>query len=159
LYTGNFQHIIIADSHFWATLGLRDAQFEAVKLSGTSTTIKPSKPQGRSRIGNGRAILPDVDGRSAAMRRYKEILAQLITDMGGDPSEAQTIIARRASTLAVWCEQAEADMANGSNFDVGEFTTATNALRRLLADIGLERKARDITPTLDAYLRDRSKAA
>lgn len=86
------------------------------------------------------------------MRRYKEILAQLVADMGGDPSEAKSIIARRASTLAVWCEQAEADMANGEDLDVATFTTAANALRRLLTDIGLERQARDITPTLRDYV-------
>jgi hypothetical protein len=104
-------------------------------------------------------LLPGVDGRSVAMRRYKEVFAALISDMGGDPSAAKEIIARRSATLAVWCEQAESDMANGLKIDIGEFTTATNALRRLLADIGLERKARDITPTLDSYLRGKGKAA
>jgi hypothetical protein len=88
------------------------------------------------------------------MRRYKEILGALINDMGGDPSEAKSIIARRASTLAVWCEAVEADLANGKVIDIAEFTTATNALRRLLTDIGLERKARDITPTLRSYLSE-----
>ncbi len=67
------------------------------------------------------------------MRRYKEVLGALISDMGGDPSEAKNIIARRSATLAVWCEQAEADMANG--------------------------KAIDITPTLGAYLRSKGQVA
>jgi hypothetical protein len=129
-----------------------------ITLSVTSPTIAKAKPQGRSRIGNGKDILPGVDGRSLVMRRYKDILAQLIADMGGDPSEAQNIIARRASTLAVWCEQAEADMANGAEIDIGEFTTATNALRRLLADIGLERMARNITPSLRDYVSGKAAA-
>ena len=68
--------------------------------------------------------------------------------------EAKTIIARRAATLAVWCEDAESSMARGEDIDISEFTTATNALRRLLSDLGLERKARDITPTLDRYLSE-----
>jgi hypothetical protein len=128
-------------------------------MPSDSAAITTPKPTARSRIGNGNAILPAVDGRSGAMRRYKEVLAALISDMGGDPSAAKEIIARRSATLAVWCEQAESDMANGKAIDIGEFTTATNALRRLLADIGLERKARDITPTLDSYLRGKGKAA
>ncbi|TIL43415.1 hypothetical protein [Mesorhizobium sp.] len=118
----------------------------------TSQNKAPPKPQASSRIGNGKELLPGVDGRSVAMRRYKEILGQLVRDMGGDPSEAKSIIAKRSATLAVWCEQVEANLANGGNIDIGEFTTATNALRRLLTDIGLERKARDITPTLSQYL-------
>ena len=118
------------------------------------------KPQAGTSVGNGKDILPGVDGRSVAMRRYKEILGQLVRDMGGDPSEAKSIIAKRSATLAVWCENAEADMANGLPIDIGEFTTATNALRRLLTDIGLERKARDITPTLQQYLaQNRGEAA
>lgn len=115
-------------------------------------TASVPKPQGRSRIGNGKDLLPGVNARSTIMRRYREIYAQLVRDMGDDPSEAKSIIAKRSTTLAIWCEDAEAKMANGGNIDIGEFTTATNALRRLLADIGLERKARDITPTLSQYL-------
>jgi hypothetical protein len=121
----------------------------------TPSAIKaPAKPEGRSRVGNGKDVLSGVDGRSALVRRYKEVLAQLVSDMGGDLSEAKEMIARRASTLAVWCEQAEASMANGNELDIGEFTTATNTLRRLLSDIGLERKARDVTPTLAKYITD-----
>jgi len=84
-----------------------------------------------------------------------QILAQLFTDMGGDSSEAQNIVARRAATLAVWCEATEAAMAKGETLDVATFTTATNALRRLLADLGLERRARDVTPVLATYIEGR----
>lgn len=117
------------------------------------THIKaPAKPEGRSRVGNGKDLLAGVDGRSTTMRRYKEIFGALVVDMGGDPSEARVIIGRRASTLAVWCEAAEADLANGKDINIAEFTTACNALRRLLTDLGLERKARDITPSLADYI-------
>src|SRR5262245_48708501 len=117
-----------------------------------SPALACPKPQFRSKVGNGTSLLSDVDGRSTMMRRYKEILAQIVSDIGGDPSEAENIIARRACTLAVWCEQAAAAMANGAEIDIQQFTTATNALRRLLLDIGLERRAKDITPTLSQYL-------
>jgi hypothetical protein len=49
--------------------------------------------------------------------------------------------------------QTEAASAAGGALDVGEFTTATNTLRRLLNDLGLERWMRDITPSIDAYLK------
>lgn len=123
----------------------------------TSPATVQAKPEARSRIGNGKALLPDVDGRSGAMRRYKEILAQLFADMGGRPTEAQQIIARRAATLAVWCEGAEGRMANGEALEIAPFTTAANTLRRLLADLGLERRMKDVTPTLQQYLAGREK--
>jgi hypothetical protein len=107
----------------------------------------------RSRVSNGKDLfLEGVDGRSVLARRYRDILAQLVSDLGGDPSEAQSIIARRAATLSVWCEQSEAKAAAGEPLNIGEFTTATNTLRRLLNDLGLERRVRDITPTIDTYL-------
>ena len=76
--------------------------------------------------------------------------------MGGDPSEAQNIIIRRATQLAVWCEQAEADAASGKPLNIGEYSTATNTLHRLLTTLGLERRLRDITPNIDRYLSKHS---
>jgi len=121
--------------------------------------VEPAKPQGRTKIGTGKAILSNVDGRTTEMRRYKEILSQLVSDAGGDPSEAIMLIIRRAATIAVWCEQAEVAMANGDDLDIAEFTTATNALRRLLVDIGLERRTKDITPDLRTYVANKREAA
>jgi hypothetical protein len=129
-------------------------------MSAVSANNDSRKAKGRSRLTNGSAVFLDgVDGRRTLARRYRDILAQLVSDLGGDPSEAQAIIARRAATLAVWCEQCETDMASGKPIDIGEFTTATNALRRLLSDLGLERRARDITPTLAEYINARSGKA
>jgi hypothetical protein len=112
-----------------------------------------AKPEARSRVSNGKAVFLDsVDGRSALARRYRDILAQLVSDIGGDPSEAESIICRRAATLAVWCEQSESAMAGGTPLNIGEFTTAVNTLHRLVCTLGLERRARDIMPTLQGYL-------
>jgi len=121
------------------------------------TLLKPGlKPEARSRVSNGKDLLAGVDGRSAAMRRYRDVHAQLIADLGAGPSEAQRIMCRRAATLSVWCEQAEADMANGKDIDIGKFTTAANSLRRLLSDLGLARRARSSQkPTPDQYFQSR----
>ncbi len=116
-----------------------------------STEIAKLKPRGRSRVSNdsSKFIVP-IDGRTVAARRYRDVTAQMVRDIGGDPSEAETAIIRRAGTLIVWCEEAEAAMARGEPFDIGAFTTATNALRRLLADIGLQRRVKTVEPqTLD----------
>ena len=106
-----------------------------------------AKPEARSRVSNGKDLfLEGVDGRSALARRYRDIFAQLTQRHGGDPFEAQSIIIRRATQLAVWCEQAEAGAAGGKPLNIGEYATATNTLRRRLLDLGLERRMRDITP-------------
>ena len=126
---------------------------EGIGLANGSRSKSVAKPSARSRVSNGKDLFLDgVDGRSAIARRYRDILAQLTSDIGGDPSEAQNIIIRRATQLAVWCEQAEAEAAGGKPLNIGEYATATNTLRRLLLDLGLERRMRDITPSIDAYL-------
>jgi hypothetical protein len=122
-------------------------------LTGSSRSKGIAKPEARSRVSNGKDLFLDgVDGRSVLARRYRDILSQLTSDIGGDPSEAQSIIIRRATQLAVWCEQAEAEAAGGKDLNIGEYATATNTLRRLLADLGLERRMRDVTPSIEAYL-------
>lgn len=122
----------------------------------SNATPAAAKRTARSRVSNGKQLFLDGDGRGVAVRRYRDVLAALVSDLGGDPSEAQAIIARRAATLAVWCEQTESGMAAGNPIDIGAFTTATNALRRLLADLGLERRMKDIGGTT---LRDRLVSA
>ena len=113
-----------------------------------------AKPQGRTRVGNGKQLFIDqVDQRSVIARRFKEVLAQVICDIGGSPSEAEMQIARRGAALAVWCESVEAKLAAGEELNIAEFTTASNALRRLFETLGIERRATDITPDLKTYLR------
>jgi len=132
-----------------------DARKWGLSLPNGNRSKAVTKPTARSRVSNGKDLFLDgVDGRSALARRYRDILAQLTSDIGGDPSEAETIIIRRATTLAVWCEQAEAQVATGESLNIGEYTTATNTLRRLLSDIGLERRLKDITPSIDSYISE-----
>jgi hypothetical protein len=125
------------------------------ELSLDRSQIEKPPSKTRSRVSNGTQLLAGIDGRSAVARRYRDVLNELISDMGGDPSGAQSAIARRASALCVVCEQAEAELVAGGVLDLAEFTTAANSLRRLLSDLGLERRAKDIVPSLATYLEAR----
>jgi hypothetical protein len=114
--------------------------------------IAPPKPQAGTRRGNGSSLLSGVDGRTMQTRRFKELFANLAQDIGGDPTEAQKAIAARAATLCVWCEAAEVEFASGGDLDVLTYSTVSNAMRRLLTDLGLERRSRDVTPSLADYI-------
>ena len=105
------------------------------------------------RVANGsRLFVEGLNGRSALARRYRDLVAEFTSDIGGDPSEAQKQLIRRAASLSTWCEAQEVNLANGEEVDIGPLTTAANSLRRILQDIGFERRPRDVTPTLDQYL-------
>jgi hypothetical protein len=80
------------------------------------------------------------------------VYAQIIADIGGDPSEAQIQIARRAVALAVWAESEDAKLAAGWELDVGTYTTASNTLRRLLETLGIKRLPVDVTQSLASYV-------
>ena len=90
-------------------------------------------------------------------RRWRDVVASLASDLGGADhmSEAQTALVRRSATLVVQCEMDEALMAGGQGFDEGKFLVRVNTLRRLLTTLGVQRTARDVTPSLSEYITDR----
>jgi hypothetical protein len=104
----------------------------------------------RSRVANGSALLPGVDGRSAWVRRRKELIADHIADLGGEDncSAAERSIIRRAAVLTTELERLEvkfalAGQANADDLDLYQRTAGN--LRRLLEAVGLQRRARDVT--------------
>jgi hypothetical protein len=129
-----------------------------MSLHDSTPVVRRLSRRARSRVSNGAVFLENVDGRSIVARRYRDILGQLISDAGGDPSEAQGLLMRRAATLGVWCEMKEAGMARGEPLDIAEFTAASNCLRRLLYDLGLQRVPRDVTSFGELLRADRAIA-
>lgn len=121
----------------------------------------PRSPSQRSRITNGSALLPGVDGRSAWVRRLRDLVEEHLCDLGGDDrvSAAERSIVRRASTIEVELERLEAEFATAGGATADSLDlygrTAGN-LRRLLEAVGLERRTRDVTPELGSYLAMRA---
>jgi hypothetical protein len=123
-------------------------------------TITGGKRTGRSRITNGTALLPGIDGRSAWVRRAKDIIALHLSDLGGfdNTSAAERSLVRRASTLTVELERLEAKFAAAGAADPNDlevYQRCANTLRRLLEAVlpGMQRRPRDVGPTLGDLLR------
>jgi hypothetical protein len=127
----------------------------ASKVFTGSSPDRPQKDALKSRVTNGSALLPGIDGRSAWVRRCKDVIASHISDLGGvdNCSAAERSIIRRAAVLTTELEQLEARFATAGQADAGDLETyqrCANSLRRLLEAVGLQRRARDVTPpTLD----------
>jgi hypothetical protein len=121
-------------------------------MAHDSPPIARPSPNAATRLGTGGTVLAGVDMRTSGGRRFKELCADLVLHLANDPTAPQLAIIRRAAALAVWCEGQEAAQASGGDFDVASFTTAANTLRRLLSDLGLERRMRDVTPSLSDFL-------
>ena len=111
--------------------------------ANNSAAAEGSKGRQRSRVTNGSALLPGVDGRSAWVRRCKDIIEAHLSDLGGEhnTSVAERSLVRRAA------DPGELDLYQ---------RTAGN-LRRLLEAIGLQRRAKPV-PDLDTFLEMRERA-
>ena len=125
--------------------------------------LKPTSTCFRSAITNGTALLHDVDGRSATMRRLRDIVLAHISDLGGAAqlSEGQTALLRRAALLQLQTEMLESKFAANegaaSRDELETYQRISNTLRRLVESLGLHlgRKARDLNPhgvTLDSLI-------
>jgi len=124
----------------------------------TTGAIKPRI----ARQGYGRFLtLKDFDGRCRAAARVKEIMGALEADLGGRDrlSEAQRQLVTRAAMLSVQAEDYEARFMLGEPHEVDVYLTTTNNLRRVLVTLGLERRARDVTPSLHEYIAQKAEAA
>jgi hypothetical protein len=116
----------------------------------------PPTQRTQSAVTNGTRFLPGVDGRNPWARRCRDISRAFIVDLGGkdNASAAQLALARRASVLVVQLEQLEARMAEGdnSNTTLDHYGRGASHLRRILETLGIERKAKNVSPGSSALL-------
>jgi hypothetical protein len=119
-----------------------------------SRPVAKRKSQGRSRVGNGSALLNRVDLRSVWYRRFKDLLDDHFSDIP-NASYAEGSILRRAAVLECELETMETTFATRGHAEADEldlYQRTASGLRRLLESVGLQRRSRDVTPTLEQYL-------
>jgi len=127
-------------------------------MQADSATIAEKKPTARSRLTNGSHVLPGVDGRSTWARRFRDLMQLHLADLGGEDavSEAERSIVRRAAALMVELERMELKFATDEEAqaaDLDLYQRTSNTMRRHLEALGLERRQKDVTPSLRDYAR------
>jgi hypothetical protein len=108
----------------------------------------------------GRALLrlktlDALDRRTHAARRAGDLVSGLESDLGGSENVtvAEHQIVQHAGVLGAVIEHQETLWLGGEEVDETALLTAINCQRRLLEAIGLQRRARDVTPTLAQYIK------
>jgi hypothetical protein len=87
------------------------------------------------------------------------LLAEFLNEHFAGPdncSPAEFALIKRACTLITECERLEERFAQNGQATLEElhaFQQACNSLRRLLSATGLQRRQRDVTPTVEEYVR------
>ena len=99
--------------------------------------------------------LADLDRRTTAARHAYALRDQIIADLGGLPalSAMQRALIDHVATLAAALGDMAAKYLAGENTDMIQYATLANSQRRLLAELGLERRALDVTPDLRDYIQ------
>jgi len=133
------------------------APSDVSKATNGVRSVRLYRSKARSRVTNGRGLLPNVDGRTIWVRRFRDLIALHLSDLGGSDraSEAEKAIVRRIATLIVELERLEmcfAEAGQATDHQLELYQRTANTLRRLLEAVGLQRRPKDVTPTLDAYL-------
>jgi hypothetical protein len=111
-------------------------------------------PKGRTKVTNSGQLFIDRDAQLKVSRRFHDVLASIVTDLGGVErlSEGQKQMARRCAMLSVECEKMESAAVAGLPFDVESYGQLTDRLGRAFQRLGLKRVMHDVTPDLSAYL-------
>ena len=112
----------------------------------------------RSAVSNHQDLLPGLDGRSASARRFRDLVNAFVADMGGldHCSEIRLGLVRRLAATTVQAEMLEARMVNGDAIDIATLCTLASTTVRLSQRLGLERRARNVTPSVGQYLAART---
>lgn len=122
----------------------------------------------RSALTNGSSLFVDksLDQRSTICRRLRDLIALHVQDLGGEDniSEAEQRLIRRAAMLTLQLELIEQRWAMREDEVVGPnqldvYQRMTGTLRRVLETLGLERRPRDLTPTLSQIIRQGQREA
>ncbi len=94
-------------------------------------------------------------------RRLRDLLDDYLSDLGGveNTSAMEQDLARAAAGLAVRREQIEAALVRGEEVSSEEWVRIVNSENRTLGNLGLKRRARDVTPDPIEYLHGQAEAA
>jgi hypothetical protein len=103
--------------------------------------------------------LADLDKRSSAARRASTLINMIMGDLGGKDqvSTGEQQIVQRAVFLGTLAEDIEARWLAGEEVDPTVLATIANAQRRLLG-VGLRRRQKDVSPSLEGYLATKERA-
>ncbi len=109
--------------------------------AGCAVDGRPKRTKSRLRT------LDDLDNRTRAAQYAQKLVLGLQSDLGGADqiSTAKRELIKRIALAGALAEDLECRWLQGEPVDLDEYAKIANVQRRLLATIGLERRAKDIT--------------
>jgi hypothetical protein len=118
--------------------------------------------KGRSRTKQGKARLLTIDSldyRTAAYASATKLIETLSGDLGSDLSEGQKQLVTRVALIGAIVSDFETRWISGEQIALPDYLQACRTQCRLLALLGLQRVARDVTPSVNEYLEQNYSSA
>lgn len=98
--------------------------------------------------------LDDLDLRTGVAVFFKRIVNGVTADLAGvdNISTVEKTLITAFAGAAIYVEDLNVKTLRGEKVDVGEFAAACSTLVRIASKLGVSRRARDVSPTLEQYL-------
>lgn len=119
------------------------------------THVIPAR-SGQTRSGKLRLLSRDqLDGRTAAAKIFDRLVSDIEADLGGhaELSTIERALVEGFAGAALVLQHLNTRLALGQQIDLSEHAQAVSAMVRVASRLGLQRRSRDVTPTLSDYLR------
>jgi hypothetical protein len=100
-----------------------------------------NKRRQRSRMNDSKSLLPRIDGRTRAARRYRDLFNALVAEFDAT-AESDMALCRRYASQCVFAEVEEAKQARGEPVDNERLIRSANTIRRLSTALAASAKAR-----------------
>ena len=122
--------------------------------------LQGHKRQLQHKVTTGTKLVMGLDGRTSDARRFRDICAGLIEELGREPTQSELLLVRQASTATVALErlQAKTIMGQLTPVELTEVSRLANVANRTMARLKLKPRGSNAGLDLTAYLAGRGKA-
>jgi hypothetical protein len=128
-----------------------------MEIALRSTHDRPAKqPRRRRRARSPLLTRGQLDGRTAAAKIFDRLVVDIEGDLGGADqlSTIERALVEAFAGACVTLHHLNAKLALGEEIDLGQHAQAVSAMVRIASRLGLQRRAKDVGPTLADVIRE-----
>lgn len=100
-----------------------------------------------------------LDGRTNAARGFERLVGAIHSDLGGlaQLSAIQVALVEAFAGVAVHLNGLNTRLLLGEEVDLSDHASAISSLVRIATRLGTERRSRDVTPSIEDYLKQKNE--
>jgi hypothetical protein len=102
-----------------------------------------------------------LDQRTNVAKAFNRLIRDIHSDLGGRDrlSAIELALVEAFAGASVTLDALNAKLLLGEDIDLGQYMQASSTMVRIGSRLGLQRRQRDVSPSLSSYLEQQSEAA